>query len=313
MAKFNEKMRAHVAASTDDRPAPVGSSGHVASPGNHPPTPLQRQADGRRRLEAARLIRLDRIIPDPDQPRTEFDPEALELLAASLKDRGQLQPIRVRWVESADRYVVVVGERRYRAAIRAGLESIACVVATGEATAEDILEDQLVENALRQDLRPIEQARAYQRLLAARGLSQRQLADRLQIGHASIARALGLLNLPGPIQAEVESGAIAPNTAYELSKVTDPGEQAELAREAAQGRLKRDDIKERTRTPRKGGGASAARRDARSWSTAAGPRVTVDQAGGLDPVAIAAALREVLEQVEREAGPRLFPEGSPDG
>jgi ParB family chromosome partitioning protein len=299
MAKFNESMRAHVAGSMNDRPAPEGSSGDSRFTVNRPS--LQRQGEGRRRLEAASLIRLDRIIPDPDQPRTEFDAEALHMLAASIKERGQLQPIRVRWSDGADRYVVVVGERRYRAAIMAGFDSIACVVAAGDATPEDILEDQLVENALREDLRPVEQARAYKTLLAARGLTHRQLAERLQIGHASIARALALLDLPMPIQADVESGAIAPNTAYELSKVTDPGEQAELAREAAEGRLRRDEIKERNRTPRKGAGPARVRKSSsRSFATQAGPRVTVEQRGGLEVAAVLAALREVLSQIETD-------------
>lgn len=299
MAKFNQAMRGHVAGSMNDRPAPEGSSGDSRFTVNRPS--MQRQGEGRRRLETASLIRLDRIIADPDQPRTEFDPEALHMLAASIRERGQLQPIRVRWVDAADRYVVIVGERRYRASIMAGLESIACVVAAGDATPEDILEDQLVENALREDLRPVEQARAYKTLLVARGLSHRQLAERLQIGHASIARALALLDLPGPIQAEVEAGSIAPNTAYELSKVTDPGEQAELAREAAEGRLRRDEIKERTRTPRK----ATANRGAtsRAFATLAGPRVTVEHKGGLESPAVLAAVREVLAQLEREADP----------
>jgi len=295
MAKANPNMRAHVAGSMNDRPAPAGSSGERFT-ANRPT--MQRQAEGRRRLEAASLIRVDRIIPDPDQPRTEFDPGALELLAASLKARGQLQPIRVRWNDEADRYVVIVGERRFRAAMMAGLETVACIVADGSASAEDILEDQLVENALRMDLKPVEQARAYKTLLAARGYSQRDLAERLNIGHSSIARALALLGLPDEVQAEVEAGAIAPNTAYELSKVTDPGEQAELAREAVGGRLRRDEIQSRTRTPRK----VAARPDSRSWPTADGLRVIVEGRGGLDGPAIAAALREVLDLVEGEAG-----------
>ena len=219
-----------------------------------PGPPSNAREEGRKRLDAACQIRLDRIVPDPGQPRTEFDPEALARLAESLKQRGQLQPIRVRWDDATDRYVVVVGERRYRAARLAGLETIACVVTTEAASPEDLLEDQLVENALREDLKPIEQARAYRSLLTARGLTQRQLAERLQIGHASIARALALLELPEPIQEDVEAGKIAPNTAYELSKVDDPGEQATLAREAAGGRLRRDELKELTGAPKKGRG-----------------------------------------------------------
>ncbi len=296
MAKANPNMRAHVAGSMNDRPAPEGSSGEARPAGIRPPA--ARQADGRRRLEAASLIRLDRIIPDPDQPRAEFDPESLELLAASLEARGQLQPIRVRWDDAADRYMVIVGERRFRAAMMAGLEAVACVVADGSASAEDILEDQLVENALRADLKPVEQARAYRTLMKARGLTQAQLAGRLQVTQGAISKALALLDLPAPIRAEVEAGAIAPNTAYELSKVTDPGEQAELAREAAGGRLRRDEIRSRTRTPRK----AAATPGRRAFRTVAGDVVTFETARELEPGAIAAALLEVLDLVRAESG-----------
>ena len=305
MASFNQSMRSQVAGSMNDRPAPEGSSGEARFTVNR--STIERQGEGRKRLETASMIRLDRIIADPLQPRTEFDPEALEQLAASLKARGQLQPIRVRWDEAADRYVVVVGERRYRASKLAGMESIACVVASGGATTEDILEDQLVENALRQDLRPVEQARAYRTLLSARNLTHRQLAERLQIGHASIARALALLDLPEPIQAEVEAGSIAPNTAYELSKVADPDEQAHLARQAAGGQLRRDEIQERTRDSRKGRGGKAKPQKVteRVIKTAAGPKVTIEFKRGLDLALMLRALDEARERLQSEMGDDL--------
>jgi ParB family chromosome partitioning protein len=302
MASFKQDMRAHVAGSMNDRPAPEGSSGDSRFTVNR--SALERQGEGRKRLDAASMIRLDRIIADPLQPRTEFDPEALGRLAASMKARGQLQPIRVRWDDQADRYVVVVGERRFRAAAIAGMESIACIAATGGATPEDLLEDQLVENALREDLRPVEQARAYRTLLAARGLSHRQLAERLQIGHASIARALALLDLPEPIQAEVEAGTIAPNTAYELSKVQDPEEQASLARQAAEGQLRRDEIQERTRTPRKGRGGIKARPKGPTVRTikTASCRLTLEFRKAVGPAEVRAALAEAMAKVDAELG-----------
>jgi ParB family chromosome partitioning protein len=302
MASFNQGMRAHVAGSMNDRPVhgePPAPSGDRSA--------LQRQGDGRKRLDSACVIRLDRIIADPGQPRTEFDEEGLRQLAESLKSRGQLQPIRVRWDDAADRYVVVVGERRFRAAALAGLDTIACVVATAEASPEDILEDQLVENALRLDLKPIEQARAYKRLLEARGLSQRQLAERLQIGHASIVRSLALLNLPETIRDSVESGRIAPNTAYELTKVEDPAEQATLARQAADGRLKRDELQERTRAPRPGrgrGGKSKAGKTSATIRTPEGYKVTVEHRRGLDDELIRAALVSALARIDERVPAR---------
>jgi ParB family chromosome partitioning protein len=297
MASFKEQMRSQVADSMRDRALPDQPSGGAGGK-----SVLERQGEGRRRLDAASMIRLDRIGPDPRQPRKEFDEETLDRLADSLRSRGQLQPIRVRWDDAADRYIVVVGERRYRAAIMAGMEAIACVVVSGNPMPEDLLEDQLVENALREDLKPIEHAKAYQALLAARGLSQRQLAERLQIGHASIARALALLELPYAIQKAVDEGKIAPNTAYELTKVDDRAEQETLARDAAEGRLKRDEVQKLTRSPRKGRGASKAKArkvTSRVVRTSAA-RITIELRKGDGLESILAATEEAVEQLRAE-------------
>ncbi len=300
MASFKQDMRAHVAGSMNDRTAEKPGADFTVNQAGAATarSTLERQGDGRKRLDAAYMIRLDRIVPDPGQPRTEFDPEALARLADSLEQRGQLQPIRVRWDDATDRYIVVVGERRYRAAKLAGLQTITCVVTTGAAAPQDLLEDQLVENALREDLKPIEQARAFRSLLTARGLTQRQLAERLQVGHASIARALALLELPAPIQAEVEAGKIAPNTAYELSKVDHPVAQATLAREAAGGRLRRDEMKELMGSSRKGRGGSKPPKP-KVFRTPAG-RVTVEpKTAGVD--SLRSALTEALAQLAAAA------------
>jgi ParB family chromosome partitioning protein len=259
-----------------------------------------RAFEGRSRLKSACEIRLDRIVADPNQPRVEFDPESLERLAASLRQRGQLQPIRVRWDEALDRYVVVVGERRFRAAGLAGMSSIACVVAGGNPSAEEILEDQLIENCLREDLRPVEQARAFKTLLGRLGISQRQLAERLQVSPPTITRALALLDLPETIQASVDSGAIAPQTAYEISKIDDAEAQAEAAAQAASGTLRRDEMRARvTRAPR----PRQSRGGSRGWShTTAGGRVRValtPLADDVDHDELVEALRSALAALRK--------------
>jgi ParB family chromosome partitioning protein len=216
-----------------------------------------RAFEGRSRLKEAATIRRDRIVPDPGQPRTEFDPEAIEQLAGSIRDRGLLQPIRVRWSPELDCYVIVVGERRWRAAGIVGIDAIPCIVVEGNTTPEDLLEDQLVENCLRADLRPVELARSYQALMTARGLSQRALAERLHVSPASVAKAVALLTLPERIQESVDAGAIGPDVAYHLSKVEDVDEQAELAGRAVAGSIRRDELQDRTRSsaaPRQGRG-----------------------------------------------------------
>jgi ParB family chromosome partitioning protein len=306
MASFKERMRSQVADSMQDR---LGRGVDPAAGAAGARPALEREGEGRRRLDAACTIRLDRIAPDPDQPRKEFDETSLDLLAESLRARGQLQPIRVRWDGAIDRYIVVVGERRYRAALRAGMEAVACVVVPGQPSAEDLLEDQLVENALREDLKPIEQARAYRALLNARSLSQRELAERLQIGHASIARALALLELPVTIQESVDQGRIAPNTAYEISKIDDPQAQAELAHEAAEGRLRRDEVKARGGISGKGKGRGAARgtiaRAAMSKVVrTSSARITIELKKGTGPHAFLAAAEEAVRRLRAEIDDR---------
>ena len=210
--------------------------------------PMQAAYDARERLKSAFLIKLEMVIADPNQPRTDFDEEALKELADSLRERGQLQPIRVRWDAQAEKYVVVVGERRWRAARMAGLDTIQAVVMDKDATPDDLLEDQLVENALRRDLKPIEQARAYKRLMDSRGFNQTQLAERLRISQPSVARALSLLNLPEPIQEHVESGDIPPTTAYALTKIPDRQQQEERAREVIAGKTTGETILAKTQS-----------------------------------------------------------------
>lgn len=231
---------------------PVPAAGSLPTPGG--PDPFQ----GRRQLREAAQIRVERIEADPNQPRKEFDADSLARLAESLKTRGQLQPIRVRWDEGRGVYVVVLGERRLRAAGLAGLDTVAAVVVSGNPSPEELLEDQLVENALREDLRPVEQARAYQSLMARLGLTQRQLADRLQVSQGAIAQALALLALPATIQAQVDMGELAPTVAYEVAKLPTPEIQAELADRILAEGLTRSDVVEEVRAAKntKGGRGS---------------------------------------------------------
>ena len=255
------------------------------------------------RIKSALLIQVDRVAPDPNQPRKEFEAESLRHLADSLKERGQLQPIRVRWDVAMERWVIIAGERRWRATVQAGLPTITAVEATKPLTADEILEEQLIENCVREDLKPIEQARAYKALIDSRGISQRQLAETLRIAQATVAKTLALLTLPEEIQAAVDASEIGPTEAYQISRVDDPQEQVRMAHEAKAGRLKRDDIEQRIRSTRKGRGGirgKARKVTTRTFKTAGGPRVTVEFKKGLDGRSLVAALREALAQAERE-------------
>jgi ParB family transcriptional regulator, chromosome partitioning protein len=294
MSNFNrteEARKNRLAAMVDD-----GEPDVVASKGADP-------FDGRKQLREACTVRLDRIIPDPDQPRKEFDPEALSRLAESLKARGQLQPIRVRWDRGKGVYVVVVGERRWRAALLAGMETVSCVVFGGEPTSAEVLEDQLVENALREDLKPVEQARAFRTLMDGLGLTQQQLAAKLQISQTTVSQSLSLLELAEAVQARVESGDLAPSAAYQIAKVADPDAQRELAERVVNEGLNRSEavaaVRRATGKPSKGKGrgtSKAKKVTTRTFKAAAGPRVTVEFKRGLEDPLVVAALEDVLQQ-----------------
>ena len=234
--KANEEARRNRIASMTDAEPPAEPAA----------APRANQFQGRTQLREACLIRLERIVPEPNQPRGDFDADALERLASSLKQRGLLQPIRVRWDEANQQYVIVIGERRWRAAKLAGMESMACIVVPGTATPEEILEDQLVENCLREDLKPVEQARAYQSLMHRLGLSQRALAEKLDVSQGQIMQSLKLLELPEPIRESIDEGKIAPSIGYEIAKVADPEQQMELAEQVARGAAGRAEIRDRT-------------------------------------------------------------------
>lgn len=186
------------------------------------------------RLRTARLLPPELLIPDPDQPRRTFDEEGLDRLARSLKDRGQLQPIRVRWDEPSSAYVILTGERRWHAARRAGLERLECVVHDGALDADERCALQLIENCLREDLPPLEQAAAYRSLMDRQGWSARRLADELALSHPTILRALALLDLPEAVRARVAAGTLAPSTAAEIARLEPANAEALAERAAAQ-------------------------------------------------------------------------------
>jgi ParB family chromosome partitioning protein len=202
------------------------------------PTPAGRYL-GTTRIKAAMSIELDRIVADPDQPRKEFDRGSLDELAASLRSRGQLQPILVRWSEPIGKWVVIAGERRLRAAGLAGLSHLKAIEDSAEKSAHEILQDQLVENCVREDLKPVEQAHAFRTLMDVYGWSHRQLADNLHLSKSMVTKALALLDLAPEVQDRVDAGDLAPSVAYEVARLPDPDAQREAAREIVEGGLTR--------------------------------------------------------------------------
>jgi ParB family chromosome partitioning protein len=173
---------------------------------------------------AAVELPIDSIAPNPKQPRKDFDDKALRDLAASLTQSGILQPVVVRLL--GDGYQLVVGERRWRAAKLAGLTRIPAIIR--EATDAESLELALVENLLREDLNPMEEAEAYQRLLAEFGWTQEELARRVQRDRSSIANCLRLLKLPEIIQADLRADRLTMGHARALLSLASPAEQLRL-------------------------------------------------------------------------------------
>ncbi len=170
------------------------------------------------------------IRPNPDQPRTRFDEESLGELAASMKEVGVLQPIVVS-KEADGAYYLIAGERRWRAARQAGMETIPAVVrgATGETT----LVEALVENVQRQDLTPLEEAHAYKQLLENTGMSQEQVAEKVGKSRPAVSNTLRLLQLPGPVQGMIDSGALSAGHARALLGLEDDKYAIHLAGKAS--------------------------------------------------------------------------------
>jgi ParB family chromosome partitioning protein len=171
-------------------------------------------------------VAVDSIAPNPRQPRRTFDEEALEELAASITEVGLLQPVVVRKIGDGN-YELVMGERRWRASQRAGLEYIPAIVR--ETSDNDMLRDALLENLHRQQLDPLEEAAAYQQLLDDFGATHEQLAQKVGRSRPHISNTLRLLNLPPAVQKRVAAGVISAGHARALLSLDDPQAQERLA------------------------------------------------------------------------------------
>jgi ParB family chromosome partitioning protein len=168
---------------------------------------------------------IDRIDPNPRQPRGAFDEEPLQELTASIEAVGVLQPIVVR--PNGGRYQIVMGERRVRAAKNAGLERVPAIVRTTED--DQLLRDALLENIHREDLNPLEEAAAYEQLLVDFGITQEELAARLGRSRPVIANAMRLLRLPGSVQRRIAARTLSAGHARAVASLEDPVQQERLA------------------------------------------------------------------------------------
>lgn len=201
-----------------------------------------------RRLDV--LVPVEKIVPNPDQPRRDFDPEALQDLANSLKQKGVIQPLIVRTIPGTDRYEIVAGERRWRAAQIAKLHELPVVIREFNDT--EVLEIAIIENIQRADLNAIEEALAYRQLMNRFGHTQEKIAEALSRSRSHIANLLRLLALPEDVQGYVKNGALSAGHARALITTPNPSvlarqvverslsvrETEALARKAAQPEAK---------------------------------------------------------------------------
>jgi ParB family transcriptional regulator, chromosome partitioning protein len=181
------------------------------------------------------------VIPNRFQPREHFDEEALASLTASIREMGVLQPILVRPAVD-DQYEIIAGERRWRAAKRAGLQHIPAIVREVEDTAA--LEHALVENLHRQDLNPLEEAAAYQQLMEDFGLTQEAVAQRVGRSRSAVANTLRLFQLPPSLQRMIADGRLTAGHARALLATPDRDLQEELADEILNRGLSVRDIEQ---------------------------------------------------------------------
>ncbi len=171
-------------------------------------------------------IRIENIIPNPNQPRTNFDDEALSELATSIKELGVISPITLRKNEGENTYMIIAGERRYRASKSLGLKTIPAYVRT--ASDDQVMEMALIENIQREDLNAIEIALTFYRLMEEYNMTQEKLSERVGKKRATISNYLRLLQLPAEIQMGVKDRKIEMGHARALVGLNDPVAQLKL-------------------------------------------------------------------------------------
>lgn len=245
-----------------------------------------------------RELNVDEVTPNRYQPRDHFDEESLSALAASIAEVGVIQPIVVR-ASDDDGYELIAGERRWRAAKRAGLPSIPAIIRDSDDLAS--LETAVVENLHRQDLNALEEAAAYQQLIEDFAFTQDQIATRVGRSRSAVANTIRLLHLPAPVQRLVIEGQLSAGHARALLAAPDAASQQALARRVVKERLTVRDIEELLR----GEGEEAVESDSASSSSAPTRETvgTTTDPGVLELEELLAARLETRVKVQLGKGP----------
>ena len=184
------------------------------------------------------LVKITMVEPNRDQPRKNFDKEALEELAASIKEHGLIQPILVQ--DRKSYYEIIAGERRWRAARMAGLTEVPVIIRNY--SEQEIVEISLIENIQRKDLNPIEEALAYKKLMTSFNLKQDEVAERVSKSRSSITNSMRLLKLSEAVQKMLVNGSISEGHARALLSIEDTRAQDEIAKKIVNDKLSVRDV-----------------------------------------------------------------------
>lgn len=200
--------------------------------------PKSKQTDRNEKKEGETLVNITKVEPNREQPRKNFDEDALEELAESIKQFGLLQPILVQ--DRKTYYEIIAGERRWRAAKKAGLKEIPVIIKN--LTDQEIVEISLIENIQREDLNPIEEAQAYKRLLTEFNLKQDEVADRVSKSRTAVTNSMRLLKLCDEVQQMVINDMISTGHARALISIEDPEQQYSIAQRIFDEKLSVRDV-----------------------------------------------------------------------
>ncbi len=252
---------------------------------------------GRRALRNFGTLAIDNVTADPDQPRSQFDEEEIARLAKSIQEKGQIHPIHVRWSDAHSKWIIISGERRYRAAKLAGLPTVNCQFQEQDLSKTEVLEQQLIENLLREDLKPIEEAKAFDQLMKLNAWSAKQLSEAIRVNASKITRSLALLKLPADIQQQIESGQLSARAAYEISKLPDDKQRRAALRQgqSTEGQLTlakaQRQVRQRKGKPSRSRGVKQVFLTEDGWKVT----VTADKKGNYHEMEL--ALLQALEEV----------------
>lgn len=210
---------------------PVGINEKKAKAGNI-------NEENAERKEGEKLVNITKVEPNREQPRKNFDEDALDELAESIKQFGLLQPILVQ--DKSTYYEIIAGERRWRAAKKAGLKEIPVIIKN--LTEQEIVEISLIENIQREDLNPIEEAQAYKRLLTEFNLKQDEVAERVSKSRTAVTNSMRLLKLCDDVQKMVIDNMISTGHARALISIEDEKQQYEIAKKIYEEKLNVRDV-----------------------------------------------------------------------